>query len=85
MCAPNAKMLNEGTADNPCNIIFKVSDVNDNAHSRRMALRFAGIIMTATGLLISIIFVAIALLASVLTRDKPKGISVSVLLWFILR
>jgi len=41
-----------------------------------------GIIMTAMGLLITIIFVAIALLASVLTRDKAKGIGVSVLLWF---
>jgi Cu-processing system permease protein len=41
-----------------------------------------GIIMTAMGLLITIVFVAIALLASVLTRDKAKGIGVSILLWF---
>jgi len=41
-----------------------------------------GIIMTAMGLMISIVFVAIALLASVLTRDKAKGIGVSILLWF---
>jgi Cu-processing system permease protein len=41
-----------------------------------------GIIMTGMGLLLTVIFVAIALLASVLTRDKAKGIGVSVLLWF---
>jgi len=41
-----------------------------------------GSIMTAMGLMITIIFVAIALLASVLTRDKAKGIGVSILLWF---
>jgi Cu-processing system permease protein len=33
-------------------------------------------------LLLTIIFVAIALLASVLTRDKAKGIGVAILLWF---
>ena len=41
-----------------------------------------GIIMTAMGLMITIVFVAIALLASVLTRDKARGIGVSILLWF---
>ena len=41
-----------------------------------------GITMTATGILLSIIFVAIALLASVRTRDKAKGIGVAILLWF---
>jgi Cu-processing system permease protein len=41
-----------------------------------------GIMMTGMGLLITIIFVAIALLASVLTRDKAKGIGVAILLWF---
>ena len=41
-----------------------------------------GLMMTAMGLLLTIVFVAIALLASVLTRDKAKGIGVSILLWF---
>ncbi|HRH48408.1 MAG TPA: ABC transporter permease subunit [Panacibacter sp.] len=41
-----------------------------------------GITMIATGILLSIIFVAIALLASVRTRDKAKGIGIAILLWF---
>lgn len=41
-----------------------------------------GVIMVIMGLFISIIFTAIALLASVFTRDKAKGIGVSILLWF---
>jgi Cu-processing system permease protein len=41
-----------------------------------------GIIMIVTGLLLTIIFVSIALLASVKTRDKAKGIGLSILLWF---
>lgn len=41
-----------------------------------------GLMMTVMGLLLTLVFVAIALLASVLTRDKAKGIGVSVLLWF---
>lgn len=42
----------------------------------------AGITMLITGLLLSIIFVAIALLASVRIRDKAKGIGIAILLWF---
>ena len=38
--------------------------------------------MVMMGLLITLIFVAIALLASVLTRDKAKGIGISIMLWF---
>lgn len=41
-----------------------------------------GIMIVAMGLLITLVFVAIALLASVITRDKAKGIGVAVLLWF---
>ena len=41
-----------------------------------------GIIMIVTGILLSVIFVAIALLASVKTRDKAKGIGLAILLWF---
>jgi Cu-processing system permease protein len=40
-----------------------------------------GLIMLLVGLLLSVIFVAIAMLATVKTRDKAKGIGVSILLW----
>ncbi len=40
-----------------------------------------GIIMVIIGCLLSIIFVAIAMLAAVSTRDKAKGIGVAILLW----
>lgn len=40
-----------------------------------------GFMMLATGLLLSVIFVSIAMLAAVLTRDKAKGIGVTILLW----
>jgi Cu-processing system permease protein len=40
-----------------------------------------GFIMLSVGLLLSVIFVAIAMLATVKTRDKAKGIGVSMLLW----
>ena len=40
-----------------------------------------GLIMGAMGLLLSVIFVATAMLAAVLTRDKAKGIGVAILLW----
>lgn len=41
-----------------------------------------GIIMIVCGLLLSVIFVSLALLAAVKTRDKAKGIGLSILLWF---
>ncbi len=37
--------------------------------------------MLTMGITLSVIFVAIALLAAVLTRDKAKGIGLSILLW----
>ena len=37
--------------------------------------------MLIMGLLLSVIFVAIAMLAAVITRDKAKGIGVSIFLW----
>ena len=40
-----------------------------------------GLILGSMGLLLSVIFVAIAMLAAVLTRDKAKGIGVAILLW----
>jgi Cu-processing system permease protein len=44
-------------------------------------LTSTGLIMLVTGSLLSVIFVAIALLAAGITRDKAKGIGVSILLW----
>ena len=40
-----------------------------------------GIIMLVMGLMLSVIFVAIAMLAAVITRDKAKGIGISIFLW----
>ncbi|MEP6746199.1 MAG: ABC transporter permease subunit [Bacteroidota bacterium] len=40
-----------------------------------------GFMMTGMGILLSVIFVAIAMLAAVTTRDKAKGIGISILLW----
>jgi Cu-processing system permease protein len=40
-----------------------------------------GVMMLLIGVLLSVIFVAIAMLAAVKTRDKAKGIGIAVLLW----
>lgn len=40
-----------------------------------------GFMMIGMGVLLSVVFVAIALLATVKTRDKAKGIGVAILLW----
>lgn len=40
-----------------------------------------GIMMLLTGMLISLIFVALAFLTTVIARDKAKGIGVAILLW----
>ncbi|MEN9684609.1 MAG: hypothetical protein RLZZ28_395 [Bacteroidota bacterium] len=40
-----------------------------------------GLMLLLTGILLSVIFVSIALLAAVKTRDKAKGIGVAILLW----
>lgn len=40
-----------------------------------------GFMMLATGLLLSVIFVSIAMFAAVKTRDKARGIGVTILLW----
>jgi Cu-processing system permease protein len=42
----------------------------------------AGLMLIVSGLFQTIIFTGIALLAAVKTRDKAKGIGVSILLWF---
>ncbi len=39
------------------------------------------LIMIISGSLLSVIFVAVAFLSSILTRDKAKGIGVSIMLW----
>lgn len=38
-------------------------------------------LLLVTGCLVSVIFVAIAFLAAILSRDKAKGIGISILLW----
>lgn len=40
-----------------------------------------GIMMIATGLFLTVVFVSIAMLAAGRTRDKAKGIGLSILLW----
>lgn len=40
-----------------------------------------GVVLLLAGVLLSIVFSAVALLASVLTRDKARGIGVALLLW----
>lgn len=40
-----------------------------------------GVIMMAVGGIISVIFVALAFLSAILTRDKAKGIGISIMLW----
>ncbi len=40
-----------------------------------------GFMMIGIGILLSIVFVAIAMLAAVQTRDKAKGIGIAILLW----
>ncbi len=39
------------------------------------------VMMILTGSFLSVIFVAVAFLASILTRDKAKGIGISIMLW----
>ncbi|RNI24127.1 ABC transporter permease subunit [Rufibacter latericius] len=41
-----------------------------------------GVYLVLTGVFITFIFVAMAFLASVITRDKAKGIGIALLLWF---
>jgi Cu-processing system permease protein len=39
------------------------------------------LLMIAAGIVLSIIFVAVAFLSSIITRDKAKGIGISMMLW----
>lgn len=40
-----------------------------------------GVMMLLVGIFISTVFVSVAFLASILTRDKAKGIGISIMLW----
>lgn len=40
-----------------------------------------GLMMTLVGSLISVVFVALAFLSSILTRDKAKGIGIAIITW----
>ena len=40
-----------------------------------------GIMMLVVGCLISVVFVALAFLSSILTRDKSKGIGIAIMIW----
>ncbi len=44
----------------------------------------AGVMMVLTGIALSVIFVAVAMLATVRTRDKAKGIGKAVLIWLFM-
>lgn len=41
-----------------------------------------GLILVLAGVMLTAVFAGLAILASVITRDKAKGIGVSILLWF---
>lgn len=45
---------------------------------------FRGLTLVVSGLLLTLIFVSVAFFASVLTRDKAKGIGIALGLWFYL-
>lgn len=45
-------------------------------------LSFTGLSIIAAGILLTFVFVAIAFLGAVCTRDKARGIGVALLLWF---
>ncbi len=45
-------------------------------------LSFTGLSIIATGVLLTFVFVALAFLGAVCTRDKARGIGVALLLWF---
>lgn len=44
-------------------------------------LSASGVALLVAGMLLSVIFVAVALLASLITRDKAKGIGTAIMLW----
>lgn len=41
----------------------------------------AGVIMLSIGFLISVIFVSLAFLSAIITRDKAKGIGIAIIIW----
>jgi Cu-processing system permease protein len=46
-----------------------------------LAPDMVGLMMLSVGCLVTAVFVALALLASIMTRDKAKGIGISIMLW----
>jgi len=46
-----------------------------------LAPNMVGIMMVCVGCLISAVFVSLAMMASIMTRDKAKGIGISIMLW----
>ena len=46
-----------------------------------LAPTYVGLMMLFVGCVITAVFVSLAMLASILTRDKAKGIGVSIMLW----
>lgn len=46
-----------------------------------MAPDMIGVMMLTVGCLITAVFISLAMLASILTRDKAKGIGISIMLW----
>lgn len=44
-------------------------------------LNTAGFMMLALGILVSLVFVSLAFLATMFTRDKSKGVGIAVMLW----
>lgn len=45
------------------------------------SLNIAGVMMLSIGFLISVIFVSLAFLSAIITRDKAKGIGVAIIIW----
>jgi len=45
------------------------------------AFHTTGLMMLLSGLLITLIFISLAMLSAILTRDKAKGIGISIMLW----
>lgn len=45
------------------------------------AFTSAGVLMILIGMLISIIFISLAMLSAIITRDKARGIGIAIMLW----
>lgn len=45
------------------------------------AFNYIGVMMVMVGVMVTIIFISLATLCSILTRDKAKGVGISIMLW----